>query len=122
MKYGICNTKYAPRDTQYQFETIYICRGCSTNQPFYTKQTQSQGRSNECKLFSDKIIYENGQLVKSENKTNSNPILHQLRNPFFSAFFTHYWIYQFVYRSALSFDSAKMAQKLTLTNPRSETL
>ena len=88
MKYGICNTKYASRDTQYQFETIYICRGCSTNQPFYTKQTQSQGRSNECKLFSDKRIYENGQLVKSENKPNSNPILLQLRNPFFQPFYS----------------------------------
>ena len=57
---------------------LYICRESSTNQPFYAKQTQSQVRPNQCKLFYNKYICESGHLVKSEkqtqNKPNSKPI------------------------------------------------
>ena len=51
----------------------------------YAKQTQCQVHKNECKLFYDKQIRKNGQLViqtkqtqfkanKAKNKANSNPI------------------------------------------------
>jgi hypothetical protein len=57
------------------YKALYNCRESSTNQPFYAKQTQSQVRSNQRKLFYNKQICESGHLVKSEKQTQTNPIL-----------------------------------------------
>jgi hypothetical protein len=53
---------------------LYNCRGFSTNQTFFAKQTQCQVRSNQRKPFYDKQIRDNGHLVDWKNKPNSNPI------------------------------------------------
>ena len=58
MNYEQRTKKYEKRLTQpkraaHPFNEIllYICRESSTNRPFYAKQTQSQERQNQRKLF-----------------------------------------------------------------------
>jgi len=58
---------------------LYNCRGFSTNQPFYAKQTQFQKKSNDVS-FLYTMIYENkSDRTLGENKPNSNPIKPNLR-------------------------------------------
>jgi len=49
----IFNTQYAIPNTSDEI-LLYTCRESSTNRPFYAKQTQSQVRSNQRKLFYNK--------------------------------------------------------------------
>jgi len=67
--------QYAIRDTQYeQRHTSTSVENPLQITPFYAKQTQSQDRQNQRKLFYNKYICESGHLVKSEKQSQTNPI------------------------------------------------
>jgi hypothetical protein len=76
-QYTILYTRYASRNTQYAIRNtsnrLYTCRELSTNRGFYAKQTQSQERSNQRKLFYNNKLCESGHLVKSEKQTQNKP-------------------------------------------------
>ncbi len=53
---------------------LYNCRGRSTNQLFYAKQTQFQKKSNDVYPYNTKDYERKRNWTLSENKPNSNPI------------------------------------------------
>jgi len=79
-KYDIRNTQYAIRNTQYSptvvcqlSSALYICRGFSTNRPFYAKQTQFPGCQNERKLTNNNGLWKYCQLDTWWKQTQFKP-------------------------------------------------
>jgi hypothetical protein len=70
VRYPLYETRYASRFTRYEF-VLYKCKGFSTNQPFFTKQTQFPKKSNERNLF---LIKNYEQLTMNNEPTKTNPI------------------------------------------------
>ena len=53
---------------------LYTCREASTNSPFYAKQTQFAGHSNERKLCFNKGLCQYAPSQTNESKPKANPI------------------------------------------------
>ncbi len=74
MRYAILDTQYAIRAS-----ALYICRGFSTNQLFFNKQTQFSKGQNERIYLLYKGLSNFIPLAGYKNKPNSNPIKPNLK-------------------------------------------